>query len=628
MNQLLKIFISAFLLLLFIANAQALQINTEADVLNLERGQSIGTLVRITNDSFDVRNYTLKASTEDFDLELIPAVKEFRLNPQETISFSITIVATEETNTGTHFVDIEIGGDGQAERTIEVEVREEAGIELIPEQDKVEFCKEPYTKYIDVEVRNESGISRTVQLKGESEILLPVFEPSELTVAANSSRDVRMKIHINHSTQLDEFDVGMFAFYGNTVVERNVVVEINECEDGETPPFRLEIIDGHLSIDKGEEKKARFRLVSLIDDDQDVRISAVSDLKVEEFDQLMHLGGNETEEGKILVFADENDEADVHDVIVYAWNDLGEDSENIEVDVEPMHKLNAVLLNNDILNRICSAVDFEVFELEISNDGDLRERVNISVDNPYDSIGIVITENNFQLDAGEKKIVQIAVQPAFDTELGDKTVNLRVDSSTDSEFEFEEELNFTVVAAPENVRQNVLQIVSYPRSIEAHPGEQKTMKIGIRNPTNESVGPLTVRIRGTSSEFSFTGGTIMSIPAGEAREVEGNINVASHATSKRYDLTLEVVGDNYHSFVPFSLEVTPAAAETEKEQDFAFGGTTLLAGLFNGGIIGGITILIIALGIFIILIMFILSSGNKKAPHWVSRRVRGQQNGL
>ena len=165
-----------------------------------------------------------------------------------------------------------------------------------------------------------------------------------------------------------------------------------------------------------------------------------------------------------------------------------------------------------------------------------------------------------------------------------------------------------------------MQIISYPRSISVGQGEQKSVKIGIRNPTNEDVGPITVRVRGTSSQFSFTGDTISSIPEGEAREVTGNINVSANAENKKYDLTLEVVGDGYYSYVPIALEIGPSTAQIEGEEDRSEIGITLLAGLFEGTLLGGLTILMIALALIIILIVFLLVSGNKSNPHWVSRR--------
>ena len=624
MNGIMKMFLAAFSIAFLAAGVNALQvnpqINTEANVLNLESGQSIGTIVSITNSSSDGMDLSFRASTSDFDLELIPEKKDFTLNPHETIYFSVTIVATEDADEGTHFVDLNVEGDGvSAGKTLTIEVEESAQLELVPEQDIVRICKEPYTHYIDVEVRNTSSLPKTVQLKGESEILLPVFDPTELTVAGSSESTVRMKIHINYTTQYGEYDVPIFAFEGDNVVERNVVVEVVGCEPDETP-FRLEIIDDELSIEKGDEEKARFRLVSLIDEEQDVRISAVSTLKVEQFDDIIHLDEFESVESKLLVYAEDEDKADEHIVTVYAWNDKGEESEEIEVEVEPMHKLSARLLNNDITNRVCSAVDFEVFELEVSDEGDLREKVVVSVDNDYDTIGIHITEDNFYLDEGEKKVVQIAVQPAFDTPLGEKTITLKVDSTTDSGFEFEEQLNFTVIESPLEIMEDVLQIISYPRSISVGPGEQMGVKIGIKNPTNADVGPLTVRVRGTSSQFSFTGDTISSIPAGEAMEVTGNINVSANADNKKYDLTLEVVGDGYYSYVPFELEIASTSAQAEGEQDRSQIGITLLAGLFEGTLLGGLTILMIALALIIILIVFLLASSNKTDPHWVSRR--------
>ena len=630
MKNAIKFFAIA-LVAIFAANAYALQLSTDAAILNLEKGQSIGTTVRVTNDSFDVKHLEFEASTYDFELELVPAVKEFTLNPHETTTFSLSVVANDEVEEGRHNVLIEIKGDDYASGQITVEVIEPHRIGLVPEQDVVEICKEPYTHYIKVEVENNGTGARDIGLKAESEILLPIFEPAELSVEGGSSRTVKMRIHINNTTQFGEYNVGLFAFVGDDVVERKVIVDVVDCGRDETP-FRLEAIDDSLSIDKGDSENARFRLVSLIDEEQDVRISSVSDLRTEEFDQVMHLDEFESEESRIVVYAEDEDEADGHLVTLYAWNDLGEDSEGIDVEIEPFHKLSAKVLNNDITNRICSAIEFEVFEVEVRNEGDFSERINVSVDNDHETIGIHITDEEFTLDAGESKIVQIAVQPAFDTPIGQKSVTLRVESSR-TDFEFEEQLNFTVIHPPEQeakLKENVLRIISYPRSLLAAPGEQKSMNIAILNPTNESVGPLTVRIRGVSSEFSFTGGNISSIPAGESREVAGTINVSAAAQNKKYDLTLEVVGDGYHSYVPFDLEISNEDAEAQgpdDTDDAGFAGFALLAGLFEGGMLGGLTILMVALALFVIVVVFLLISSNKNRTTqlWVSRKAQGSQ---
>ena len=463
MNKRTALTVLLVALLPSLAFAADVTVETEFDSINLVQGNEASIFLEFFNSDFEETAFVeLFVDTSSGSIEAVAANKKFSINPRESLVFSLTVFAKDDAAEGSYLVELETEfSRGSAYNTVEVRVEELEAIELLPFNQGQEFCIDSYAKKIQVEVANLSSERQRVFLSADSELFLPTFNNTELRLDPNETRTVELEIHLNDSFRAGSYTIPIYAFSNDRFVQREVSFSLIKCFDEETgfeeddetaikEAFELVLLDESVEVEKGADVPLRFTLTNLLEEEQEIRISSISDLPTKEADLTIRLEENESMQSYINVSARETDEKGIHEVQIFAWNSKGEEFEIAKVNVLPKHLLEVKVLNNEFEQRICSAVDFEVFEIEFENKGDFDERVEVRVENPYESIGVNVSDEVIEVEDGKTETVYITVAPSFDAPLGDKEVELVV-KGLSREFTFRQELRFTVVEAfPEN----------------------------------------------------------------------------------------------------------------------------------------------------------------------------------
>ncbi|AJF59736.1 MAG: hypothetical protein QT03_C0001G0235 [archaeon GW2011_AR10] len=463
MNKRTALTVLLVALLPSLAFAADVTVETEFDSINLVQGNEASIFLEFFNSDFEETAFVeLFVDTSSGSIEAVAANKKFSINPRESLVFSLTVFAKDDAAEGSYLVELETEfSRGSAYNTVEVRVEELEAIELLPFNQGQEFCIDSYTKTIQVEVANLSSERQRVFLSADSELFLPTFNNTELRLDPNETRTVELEIHLNDSFRAGSYTIPIYALSNDRFVQREVSFSLIKCFDEETgfeeddetaikEAFELVLLDESVEVEKGADVPLRFTLTNLLEEEQEIRISSISDLPTKEADLTIRLEENESMQSYINVSARETDEKGIHEVQIFAWNSKGEEFEIAKVNVLPKHLLEVKVLNNEFEQRICSAVDFEVFEIEFENKGDFDERVEVRVENPYESIGVNVSDEVIEVEDGKTETVYITVAPSFDAPLGDKKVELVV-KGLSREFTFRQELRFTVVEAfPEN----------------------------------------------------------------------------------------------------------------------------------------------------------------------------------
>ncbi|MCK4884029.1 MAG: hypothetical protein KAS30_04110, partial [Candidatus Diapherotrites archaeon] len=339
-------------------------------------------------------------------------------------------------------------------------------------------------------------------------LLLPVFEFPRTTLSAGESDEFAMRIHTNKTTALTEYLVPVFARSNDYYVERDISFELIECE---FDAFDLRVSPAELRIDKGNDDYFTVKVKSVIDEDQTVRLSVESPLPatLESYEVFLPAYSEVTQE--LQVEPRYSDDEATYRIKVHAWNSREREEEIVKVKVMPEHDLEIEIRNNDFDARICSATEGQIFEVIIRNNGDYDETVELEIDNDYEFIQALVSEDEIEVAEGTEKVVYVFVNPSYNAELGEHIIFIDIESDYQ---EFREELRFTVIES-EFLQKDVIEIISYPTDVEIMPGQDKILSFTIRNPTTEDIENVKITIFGTGNGVSIFPISIGTLEANE-----------------------------------------------------------------------------------------------------------------
>ncbi len=405
------------------ANA-AISVSANYDEVNIEAADNIGVMLRIENlSSKDRACVELTPYPSDDKLDAKIYGNEFCLNPNEYTSVTLSITSSGQIEEGSYFIEIEADSNSIVIiKTINVNIEEGTGIEL-DAPSREEICKTGYTKSIWVNVRNLTNSRQDITLAGESELFLPYFDPMEVRVEANDDKKVELKININDTTEIDFYTIPIFARTDEFYVERDVGIDLIECE---VKPFEIIANTSCKDLNKSKDVEISFKIQSLINEDQVIDLSLVSDLKVDLNQTSLILKANDSNSSHFVVTGRNRDLNGEHKMTLYAAGMKGYEEKEFCVEIEGSHAIEMIVNNNNLEQRSCSATDKEIFDVLIKNNGDFDEEIFLSIDNSHDTIGVDISDEEFVLGAHSEKTVYVTVNPAYDAPLGAKTIYLNL----------------------------------------------------------------------------------------------------------------------------------------------------------------------------------------------------------
>ncbi|MFH1587164.1 MAG: hypothetical protein ABID38_04865 [Candidatus Diapherotrites archaeon] len=418
------IFAVLFAVLFATTVSAAISVSANYDTVNMEAADNIGVMLRIENlSSKDKACVELTPYPSDDELGAKIAGNEFCLNPNEYTEVTLSITSNGLIENGSYFVDVEADSNSIVIiKRINVNIEENTGIE-IDAPSREEICKTGYTKSIWVTVRNLTNSRQDITLAGESELFLPYFEPMEVRIDAHGEKKAELKININDTTETDFYTIPIFARTDEFYVERDVGIDLVECE---VRPFEIIANTSCKDLNKSEDVKIYFTLHSLINEDQVIDLSLVSDLKVDLNHTSLILEANDYNSSHFVVTGRERDLNGEHKMTLYAASMKGYEEKEFCVEIEGSHGIEMFVNNNNLEQRACSATDKEIFDVLIRNKGDFDEEIFLSINNSYSTIGVDISDEEFILGAHSEKTVHVTVNPAYDAPLGPKTIYLNL----------------------------------------------------------------------------------------------------------------------------------------------------------------------------------------------------------
>lgn len=388
----------------------------------LEAGQTINTTVSVRNASTEQICFTIKTDSHNDEVSAEILGNEFCLSAGQATEVTLTVIAESSADEGTYEVELEFEyNDVERFRAVNVHVLGSEDIDFEGTGTTYRICKTGYTKYIDLEITNNTSVTQEVELTADDPLLIPTFDPSEIRLYAGETRNITLVFHINTTTELGLHTIDVFARTDDFYLEREVLVDLYECEDN---PFTVAIATACKTLDNNESIDISFTVYNNLDEEQEVWIGVDSDLAVDLNATKLKLDANDSNRSYITVTGRLNDTNGEHTVDFYVWNSKGEVEKELCFRISEDHNILIEVLNNGVESVICSAQDLGVFEVLITNIGDHTETVYLSTENRYDSIDAEISDDEFELEAGESKTVYVAVNPSFDTPFGNKKIYL------------------------------------------------------------------------------------------------------------------------------------------------------------------------------------------------------------
>ncbi|MBI4045153.1 MAG: hypothetical protein HY392_05570 [Candidatus Diapherotrites archaeon] len=594
----------------------------QTTTLSIEKGLEASIQLLFHNDSNASTDISVRAESTNPGLQVFLQEDGFTLHEGERTSVSLVIKPLLGIADGAYFVTVTARDYNETIiSTIEVKVFSQSDFGFSFSENDFEVCQGSGWKTINVSVGN-NGAQRDFLLYTDSDEFAPEFAPEELEIGPGAGRDSSLRFYVNqtHSIGMHSIPVIVSDRIGK-MSEKALVFEVKNCAerdgggDGEDENdfFDLSISPSSIVLGAGKEETVTVRLRNLLDEEQKVFLSSESIFEMDKLPYEVFLSSGEEKTFEVVFTGRQQDPPGEHEAAFFAWNEKATDEETLEVEVPSESRAELTVLNNDITQRICSAVDLEVFEVEIKNTGDEEQKFFLSIENDHDTIGVTINDREVLVFPGEKRLVRIVVQPAFDTPLGEKEVIL---VARDEEWRIvgEEKLSFTVVA-PFGQDFGTLRIESAPVQVSAVAGETTPFSVVVRNTGTATLENVTVRLFGSDNSFSVAPLNIGSLGPGEAKSAELVLVVKESAQGRNYDLTIEARSGVSVGVHPFRLEIRPKSPALKERQEGLVAG---FAGLFSapgGALFFAVALLIILLAI---ILMFSLQSGNnfRRRPVW------------
>jgi len=430
-----------------------ISISANYDEVNIEKSDNIGVMLNISNSSDEKICVELTPYSNYEEISAKITGNEFCLNANESTAITLSITSTGLAEEGAHYIDVELDYNTTTiTKRINVNIEEDTGIELDAPSRK-EICKIGYTKSINVTVRNLTGERQDITLAGESELFLPYFEPMEVRVDAGEERNVELKININDTTELGYYVIPIYARTDDHYVERDVGIDLIYCEE---KPFEIIASTACKDLNKSEEAEFNFTLHSLINEDQIVNLTVYGDLKTDLNHTSLILKAKDYNHSFFTVTGRSSDLNGEHDMTLYAYSNKGNDEKEFCAEIEGDHVIEMIVENNNLEQRACSATDKEIFEVLVKNKGDFEEEIFLSIDNPYESIGTDISDEEFLLGPNSTKTVYVTVNPAYDASIGPKTIFLNLVTGELKDYEWlNTDLNQEIVVKLDDFSEDI-----------------------------------------------------------------------------------------------------------------------------------------------------------------------------
>ncbi len=602
-----------FVMFFSLANAST-NLDLETHNASIQKGLEASVQLYVQNDSGSESQITLFATSNNQNLLISLSRDNFLLNENETTSVSLTLKPANEIPSGTYTVLVKLVSDQNiVEKIITVNVFSTNEFDFSFENNQ-NACIENNNLQANVTITNY-GQTQGFLAYSDSEEFTPTIAPAQTTISGGASKTVKLTIPINqtHSQGPHYVPVIVKNTFGS-LVEKKFEFNLNDCKNNY---FDAYLNDYNLDIKQGQEKHVQLTVKNLLDKEQKIFISTESELETDTPHGEIIFLPNEQKNLEITIKAQHDLSGGEKTISFFIWNFEQSKELKLFADVNDKSFLEITLLNNEITSRICSAIDFEVFEIKLKNNSLTEDTFTVDAENDYDTIGIEFSDDEITLSSGEEKIIRVIVKPAFDAPLGEKKIILEIQSENTND-KFFEQLNFTVIAPFEESFSNVLQITSHPIEMFVFENQKKEFSISVKNNGDQPLSNLEVKIFGADEQIKFTQGRINTLFAGEEKTVLIELSTKENVVPRNYTFTIEAKTGAIKGTSNFKASIR--STKESKDQNPIITG---LFGLIDFGKknIFSLAIIIIAAGI---IVMYLLQSSNSQNTGFLQKNNSGK----
>jgi len=411
------------LMLSAVQAASALELSTDYSKYSMIDDDRLSTQLHIYNPGFDKVCFALDSDndSEDRDLRTEFAVEELCLNGKESTSLGITFDADSGTDEGVYEVIIEAEEDLNSEistHTVEVLINKE-DIEFILPRNLI-IQNNTYKVEVEVEVENNLGEDKGIQIAADSELFLPRFDTDEIGIEDNEEVEVDLILNLNPTFREGRYAITLFAFTDELLVKRTFNFKLEETDEPK-PTFQLNAPKSCFTVNKGDERRINFGVENFSQRDKVIELSVLSELKVDLNFTKLNIEPQDTNFSFLTVYPDNTDEGKEYKITVFAVDKGEVKQQEICVKVPDERAIDFELLQQLLQVEQGGS---NTFAIEVINDGDERETVEVSFTNPHSDVQVAISEDEISVPSYSKGIVLITIAPDIYAPLGQRDIDV------------------------------------------------------------------------------------------------------------------------------------------------------------------------------------------------------------
>ncbi|MFA5763871.1 MAG: hypothetical protein WC915_03580 [archaeon] len=484
-----------------------------------------------------------------------------------------------------------------------------------------------------VDVSNTTDTDKTINLLAENQSILPYFVKNKVFVENDSTKNVDLVINAKHAP-IGKYNILLGGDATNYHIEKRLVLEVQDCSDIQNRNFIISAPEICYDVSKGQIFEGSFNVKRVHEgctgcsfDEQQVAVALFG--MPNELSKYM-LSLRKGEENKVYytiqVPTDAKAGANFLTIKGTEQKDAPFDDEVGFVDDERIC-LNVLGTSNSSIHVRTSAQDIfwcdsEIFEVEISNDGDFDETFNLSALQMPKGVSVSFSQNTIVVPKNGSKIVYVSVSTSPESEILDsQSILIKLDGNID----LEARLYFNI---KEKVGFEDIEILSNTDKIILNKNVEGKYSLQIRNNSEITFKNINLKFENVPVGMNVETKIINEIAPGQIITIEGKIT--SEVTGD-YNLVF-VLSKNITNIVlnkkGFNVKVNDNAALAGASGFFGLLGSNI-AGLFGLGsliAIDGISVLkIILVGFLIIFIAIVilgllLFQNNVHYEHWVEAK--------
>ncbi|MBU0635466.1 hypothetical protein KKE06_00380 [Candidatus Micrarchaeota archaeon] len=571
----------------------------------LEQDTALSAVYWISNQSGQKICLDAIVTPSDNDLDVIVASEAFCLNNTEQTTITLTLIASEETDSGSYSVDLNVIHDlGSEDHSLTVKVEQTPHIE-IDDDPESEYCNTE-TIVIPITIENNSSETQSIELEAHAPGFLPTLEDYSIQLGAGADRELDVTIHTNDSTPAGTFYYTITSRTDSQVSIQKFEFEIESCEPIDpftTTNFEIETPSDCINIAPGKEKSTSISLENTGDTPVKIwfSISEPNGLEIElEKDSPITLQVDERETIPVSITVSSGITTELHSITFSADSSfVSRTSSFCLVTSKPFEM---ELLPNNV--SIEQGDDFAIV-LSLKSKWNTSQSVSLSVSDSDKNASVSFSRSSVSLSKYEEKTVIVTIKTKEAIALGGHSIEFKAHNSNGT---VKKRLFFSVLpeqpvppVPPQPPQEAVIEFISYPTFVDMNIGDSKELVFIIFNDSNESLENIRVSLSGLPDGVSFVGPPQFGLDANGTVAVRGLLTVLKGPLeSTEYPITLLASNAKYKDTKHLRLVISVPTETEQKEQNLLDIIITGLFGLGDNAFWIGVLILVIIVALLII----------------------------